>query len=229
MGKPVFVASQLLNSMLDVPVPTRAEVADCADAVRQQADALMLSGETAAGQYPLKAIQTLQGVRAPWSCGQGPRVHYSLARRGLWARPLRSDVHVALLNTLHRGWPSGLAANLPGATYSTWQWRDRFVAAQVYSEVEGWVQRENFGVISYPQLSTSAMGRIGEEICNSAAQIAGSLKAKAIFVYTRTGETAGFVSRRRPGCPIFAVTGALCSCAVLHVRVCFALRRWSTV
>lgn len=63
MGKPVFVASQLLNSMLDVPVPTRAEVADCADAVRQQADALMLSGETAAGQYPLKAIQTLQGVR----------------------------------------------------------------------------------------------------------------------------------------------------------------------
>ena len=63
MGKPVFVASQLLNSMVDVPVPTRAEVADCADAVRQQADALMLSGETAAGLYPVKSVQTLQGVR----------------------------------------------------------------------------------------------------------------------------------------------------------------------
>jgi pyruvate kinase len=63
MNKPVFVASQLLNSMIDVPVPTRAEVADCADAVRQQADALMLSGETAAGAYPVKAVQTLQGVR----------------------------------------------------------------------------------------------------------------------------------------------------------------------
>jgi pyruvate kinase len=63
LGKPVFVASQLLNSMIDVPVPTRAEVADCADAVRQQADALMLSGETAAGKYPVKAVQTLQAVR----------------------------------------------------------------------------------------------------------------------------------------------------------------------
>jgi pyruvate kinase len=62
LGKPVFVASQLLNSMIDVPVPTRAEVADCADAVRQQADALMLSGETAAGKYPVKAVQTLQAV-----------------------------------------------------------------------------------------------------------------------------------------------------------------------
>ena len=69
MGKLVFVASQLLNSMIDVPVPTRAEVADCADAVRQQADALMLSGETAAGMYPVKSVQTLQGVRFHALCG----------------------------------------------------------------------------------------------------------------------------------------------------------------
>ena len=62
-GKPVIVASQLLNSMIDVPVPTRAEVADCADAVRQQADALMLSAETAAGQYPVKCVETLRNVR----------------------------------------------------------------------------------------------------------------------------------------------------------------------
>jgi Pyruvate kinase, barrel domain len=62
-GKPVFVASQLLNSMIDVPVPTRAEVADCADAVRQQADALMLSGETAAGKYPVKSTQMLAQAR----------------------------------------------------------------------------------------------------------------------------------------------------------------------
>lgn len=57
--------------MIDVPVPTRAEVADCADAVRQQADALMLSGETAAGQHPVKTIQTLQDVRCSASeCSQ---------------------------------------------------------------------------------------------------------------------------------------------------------------
>lgn len=70
-GKPVIVASQLLNSMIDVPVPTRAEVADCADAVRQQADALMLSAETAAGQFPVKSVQTLRNVRAaPLPCRQ---------------------------------------------------------------------------------------------------------------------------------------------------------------
>ena len=63
MGKPVIVASQLLNSMMEVPVPTRAEVADCADAVRQSADALMLSAETAVGEHPIKCVQVLRGVR----------------------------------------------------------------------------------------------------------------------------------------------------------------------
>lgn len=62
------MASQLLNSMMTAPVPTRAEVADCADVVRQQADALMLSGETAAGKYAVKCVQVLQKV-----LGEGPR------------------------------------------------------------------------------------------------------------------------------------------------------------
>ena len=64
-GRPVIVASQLLNSMMSAPVPTRAEVADCADVVRQQADALMLSGETAAGRYAVKCVQVLQKVCYP--------------------------------------------------------------------------------------------------------------------------------------------------------------------
>jgi pyruvate kinase len=79
---------------------------------------------------------------------------------------------------------------------------------QVYSEVEGWVQREKFGYMKYPVLCDSQHDRISEEICTSAANISSRLGAKAIFVYTRTGQTAGFVSRRRPECPIFAVTGA---------------------
>lgn len=62
LNKPVIVASQLLESMIDYPIPTRAEVADVSDAVRQQADALMLSGESAIGKYPDKALAVLTSV-----------------------------------------------------------------------------------------------------------------------------------------------------------------------
>ncbi|XP_071724567.1 pyruvate kinase isozyme A, chloroplastic-like [Rutidosis leptorrhynchoides] len=62
LNKPVIVASQLLESMIEYPIPTRAEVADVSDVVRQQADALMLSGESAMGQYPEKALTVLRSV-----------------------------------------------------------------------------------------------------------------------------------------------------------------------
>ncbi|WOK99421.1 hypothetical protein Cni_G08133 [Canna indica] len=62
LNKPVIVASQLLESMIEYPTPTRAEVADVSEAVRQRADALMLSGESAMGQYPDKALTVLRTV-----------------------------------------------------------------------------------------------------------------------------------------------------------------------
>lgn len=62
LNKPVIVASQLLESMIEYPTPTRAEVADISEAVRQRADALMLSGESAMGQYPEKALSVLRTV-----------------------------------------------------------------------------------------------------------------------------------------------------------------------
>ncbi|WOK97111.1 pyruvate kinase isozyme A, chloroplastic-like [Canna indica] len=62
LNKPVIVASQLLDSMIEYPTPTRAEVADVSEAVRQRADALMLSGESAMGQYPDKALAVLRSV-----------------------------------------------------------------------------------------------------------------------------------------------------------------------
>ncbi|XP_072986753.1 pyruvate kinase isozyme A, chloroplastic-like [Typha latifolia] len=62
LNKPVIVASQLLESMIEYPTPTRAEVADVAEAVRQRADALMLSGESAMGQFPEKALTVLRSV-----------------------------------------------------------------------------------------------------------------------------------------------------------------------
>ncbi|KAE8704034.1 Pyruvate kinase isozyme A [Hibiscus syriacus] len=130
LNKPVVVASQLLESMIEYPIPTRAEVADVSEAVGQQADALMLSSESAMGQFPEKALAVLRSVSL---------------RIEMWRR-----------------------------------------------------EEKQFDATDPSIVSSSTPPSISEQICNTASLMANKLKADAIFVYTKTGQTASLLSRNLP-------------------------------
>ena len=94
-GKPVIVATHLLESMISSPMPTRAEISDVSNAVREQADAIMLSGETTVGAYPLESIEVLKKIIESIEPSVGAQVNESIQLYTPKAKMLRSSVSLA--------------------------------------------------------------------------------------------------------------------------------------